>query len=102
MIKGDEVVPFAAEGDEVEVITERTPYYGAAGGQVGDQGTIYHEEFSLEVEDTLKPLEELIVHVGKVKRGVIKEGMEAKLRVDEERRKAIARNHTATHLLQAF
>jgi alanyl-tRNA synthetase len=101
LIKGDEIVPFALEGDEVEVITERTPYYGEAGGQVGDQGAIYQGEFSLEVEDTLKPLEELIVHVGKVKRGAIKEGMEANLRVDEGRRKAIARNHTATHLLQA-
>jgi len=101
LIKGDEIVPFAVEGDEVEVITERTPYYGEAGGQVGDQGVIYHEEFSLDVEDTLKPLEELIVHVGKVKRGLIREGMGANLRVDEERRKAIARNHTATHLLQA-
>jgi alanyl-tRNA synthetase len=101
LIKDDEIVPFAVEGDEVEVITERTPYYGEAGGQVGDQGVIYHEEFSLEVEDTLKPLEELIVHVGKVKRGLIREGVEATLRIDEERRKAIARNHTATHLLQA-
>ncbi len=101
LIKSDEIVPFAVEGDEVEVITERTPFYGEAGGQLGDQGVIYHEAFSLEVADTLKPLEELLVHVGKVKRGVIRAGMETNLRVDKERRQAIARNHTATHLLQA-
>jgi alanyl-tRNA synthetase len=101
LIKGDEIVPFAVEGDKVEVITERTPFYGEAGGQVGDQGVIFQEGFSLEVEDTLKPMEEFIVHQVKVKRGVVKEGMEASLWVDQERRKAIMLNHTSTHLLQA-
>jgi alanyl-tRNA synthetase len=101
LIKGDEVVPFAIEADEVEVITEKSPFYGEAGGQVGDRGLIFHEDFSLEVKDTLRPMEELIVHQGRVKRGVVKEGMEATLRVDLNRRKATALNHTATHLLQA-
>ena len=101
LIKGDEVIPVAVEGDKVEVITEKTPFYGEAGGQVGDQGVIFQEGFSLEVEDTLKPMEEFIVHQVKVKRGVVKEGMEASLRVDQERRKAIMLNHTSTHLLQA-
>jgi alanyl-tRNA synthetase len=101
LIKGDEVVPFAIEGDEVEVITGKSPFYGEAGGQVGDRGLIFHEGFSLEVEDTLRPLEELIVHQVGVKRGVVKEGMEATLRVDVNRRRATALNHTATHLLQA-
>ena len=101
LIKGDKAVPFAIEGDEVEVITEKSPFYGEAGGQVGDRGLIFHEGFSLEVEDTLRPMEELIVHQGRVKRGVVKEGMEAALRVDVNRRRATALNHTATHLLQA-
>ena len=101
LVKGDEIVPFASEGDEIEVITEKTPFYGEAGGQVGDRGVIFHEAFSLEVEDTIKPMEELIVHQARVKRGRVKEGMSAVLRVDRERRRAIALNHTATHLLQA-
>jgi alanyl-tRNA synthetase len=101
LIKGDGIVPFAAEGDQVEVITERSPFYGETGGQVGDRGVIFHEDFSLEVEDTLRPMEELVVHQVKVKRGVVKEGMEATLRVDLNRRRATALNHTATHLLQA-
>ncbi|HUL31988.1 MAG TPA: alanine--tRNA ligase [Thermodesulfobacteriota bacterium] len=101
LIKGDEIIPFAAEGDEIEVVTEKTPFYGEAGGQVGDRGVIFHEEFSLEVENTLKPMEELIIHQAKVKRGRVKEGMSAILQVDRERRKAIALNHTATHVLQA-
>jgi alanyl-tRNA synthetase len=101
LIKGDGVVPSVKEGDEVEVITERTPFYGEAGGQVGDRGLIFHEKFSLEVEDVLRPMEELIIHRARVKRGAAKEGMEATLRVDAERRRATALNHTATHLLQA-
>jgi alanyl-tRNA synthetase len=101
LIKGDEIVPFAVEGDEIEVVTEKTPFYGESGGQIGDRGVIFHEEFSLEVENSIKPLEELIIHQAKVKRGRVKEGMSVLLRVDRERRKAIALNHTATHLLQA-
>jgi len=101
LIKGDEIVPFAVEGDEIEVVTEKTPFYGEAGGQVGDRGVIFHEEFSLEVGNTIKPMEDLIIHQAKVKRGRVKEGMAAVLRVEGERRKAIALNHTATHLMQA-
>ncbi|OGQ10092.1 MAG: alanine--tRNA ligase, partial [Deltaproteobacteria bacterium RBG_19FT_COMBO_46_12] len=101
LIKDDERVPFAVEGDEIEMITEKTPFYGEAGGQVGDRGVIFHEGFSIEVENTIKPMEELIIHQGKVKRGRVKEGMEAVLQVEGERRRAVALNHTATHLMQA-
>ena len=69
LIKGDEIVPFAIEGDEIEVVAEKTPFYGESGGQIGDRGVIFHEEFSLEVENSIKPLEELIIHQAKVKRG---------------------------------
>ena len=102
LIRRDEVVSVAVEGEEVEVVTERTPFYGEAGGQVGDRGVIFQEAFSLEVTDTLKPLENLIVHQAKVKRGAVREGMGVSLWVDQERRQAIALNHTATHLLQAM
>jgi alanyl-tRNA synthetase len=101
LIKGDETVPFAVEGDEIEIITDKTPFYGEAGGQVGDRGVIFQEAFSLEVENTIKPVEDLMVHQAKVKRGRVKEGMPAVLQVDGERRRAIALNHTATHLMQA-
>jgi len=101
IIKGDEIVSSAEEGEEVEIVTKETPFYGEAGGQVGDQGVIYQEGFSLEVKDTLKPLEDLIVHQVKVKRGRVRQEMAATLKVDQNRRGAIALNHTATHLLQA-
>ncbi len=101
LLKGDEVVASATEGDVVEVVTEKTPFYGEAGGQVGDQGVIFHEQFSLQVEETLRPVEDLIVHKGRVKRGTVIEGMRASLKVDADRRRAITLNHTGTHLLQA-
>ncbi|NWF93333.1 MAG: alanine--tRNA ligase [Syntrophaceae bacterium] len=101
LIKDEGLVSSAGEGEEVEVITERSPFYGEAGGQVGDRGLIFHEKFSLEVENSLRPTEELIIHRARVKRGTVREGMEATLRVDAERRRATALNHTATHLLQA-
>jgi alanyl-tRNA synthetase len=101
ILKGDEIVSSAEEGEEVGIVTKETPFYGEAGGQVGDDGVIYQEGFSLEVKDTLKPLEDLIVHQVRVKRGCVKAGMKATLKVDQDRRRAIALNHTATHLLQA-
>ncbi len=101
LIRGNESVFSAQEGEEVEVIAERTPFYGETGGQVGDRGVIFQEDFSLEVEDTIRPLEDLIVHKVRVKRGVVRTGIEATFKVDQDRRRAIALNHTATHLLQA-
>lgn len=101
IIKGDESVPWAEEGEEVEIVTRETPFYGEAGGQVGDTGILYQQGFSVEVKDSLKPLEELIVHQGRVKRGRVSQGMEATLKIDTRRRRATALNHTATHLLQA-
>ncbi len=102
LIKGDESVFSAQEGEEVEVIAERTPFYGETGGQIGDRGIIFQEDFSLEVEDTTRPLEDVIVHKARVKRGVVKPGTVATFKVDADRRGAIALNHTATHLLQAM
>jgi alanyl-tRNA synthetase len=101
LIRGTDIVSSASEGEEVEVITEKTPFYGETGGQVGDRGVIFHEKFSLEVTDTQRPLEDMIVHHARVKRGVVKEGIEASLWVDKERRVPTMLNHTATHLLQA-
>ena len=101
LIKGNDIVPLATEGDEVDVVTEKTPFYGEIGGQVGDRGVIFQEGFSLDVHDTLRPIDALIVHRAKVKRGMVRERTEVKLWVDPDRRQAIRLNHTATHLVQA-
>ncbi|RLB05324.1 MAG: alanine--tRNA ligase [Deltaproteobacteria bacterium] len=101
IIKEDHVVSLAREGEEVGIITSHTPFYGEAGGQVGDRGIITAEGLLLEVKDTVRPFPELIVHKGVVKEGEVRVGDKVFLQVDEENRWATARNHTATHLLQA-
>ncbi|PON18837.1 alanine--tRNA ligase [Candidatus Entotheonella serta] len=93
----------ADEGQEVEIVFAQTPFYGESGGQVGDQGQLLALEDGIEIEitDTQKPLADLIVHNGVVKHGRVATGIPLQLRIDNERREAIRKNHTATHLLHA-
>ncbi|KJS30904.1 MAG: alanyl-tRNA synthetase [Desulfatitalea sp. BRH_c12] len=98
--KGHEVLR-AEAGDVIEVVTAATPFYAESGGQVGDQGTISGPGLSLEVESTVKDPTGLIIHKGTVTAGRIEKGQTVTLMVDEEKRRATARNHTATHLLHA-
>ncbi|MCW8859251.1 MAG: alanine--tRNA ligase [Deltaproteobacteria bacterium] len=88
-------------GETVEVITAVTPCYGESGGQVGDTGKIITNEATLNILDTKKPLENLIVHLCEVVTGAIKTGTLATIQVDSERHQKTILNHTATHLLQA-
>jgi alanyl-tRNA synthetase len=101
IIKRGQFVPTARHGEEVEIITAQTPFYGEAGGQVGDQGVISAEGLLIEINDAIRPLPELIIHQGVIKEGTVKQGDRVQLHVDGERRQATARNHTATHILQA-
>jgi len=91
----------AQKGEEVEVITRETPFYGEAGGQVGDTGVITGDGWRIRVTNTQKLPNDLLVHVGVVEEGVVKVNDPAHLQVDAERRRRIARHHTATHILQA-
>ncbi len=81
------------------MVATQTPFYGESGGQVGDVGEILDEDMEAEVATTLKPHPDLLVHVVSVKKGTLTLDREVFLRVDALRRKATARNHTATHLL---
>jgi len=90
----------ATAGDEVEVVLDRTPFYGEAGGQMGDAGALTAPDLRVEITDTLRPLPDLIVHRGRVTEGVLEVGQTVQATVAEGRRLDIARNHTATHLLQ--
>ena len=91
----------ASEGDAVEVILRETPFYGEAGGQVGDTGEIVGPHGRVHVDDTQRPAEQLIVHRGRIVEGRIAVNDAVVARVDEARRRNIMRNHTATHLLHA-
>jgi len=100
VVKNGTLLNEAKEEDEVEIILNKTPFYGDSGGQVGDKGVLSREDLRIDVIDT-KKIGEIISHICTVKRGVINAGMKVYASVDEERRKAIMRNHTATHLLQS-
>ena len=82
-----------------QVVTSRTPFYGEAGGQVGDIGMILSGESCFDVTDTQKPLPGLVVHIGSVASGDLNVGDVATLTVSREARWATRRNHSATHLL---
>jgi len=89
----------AREGDEVEVYLDRTPFYAESGGQVGDSGLITGLDGEVLVEDTQRPLESVITHLGRVRIGALHVGDRVVTAVDVQRRRQVMRHHTATHLL---
>ena len=91
----------AAAGDHVEVVLIETPFYAEGGGQVGDTGEIAGPHGRVRVDDTQSPAEGLIVHRGAVVEGRIAVNDAVRAVVDESKRRASQRNHTATHLLHA-
>ena len=97
--KAGETVAVASEGDLVEVFLERTPFYAESGGQVGDTGTITTPGGRIRVEDTQKPADGVIAHLGTVVTGEVRVGEPANAAVDAGRRRQVARHHSATHLL---
>jgi len=101
ILKDGQRVESATAGDQVEIVTSQTPFYGESGGQVGDRGRILTSSAEVEIVDAKKPLPELTVHVGRIVRGELRQGDAANLEVDAAARQATALNHTATHILQA-
>ncbi|VAX33920.1 Alanyl-tRNA synthetase [hydrothermal vent metagenome] len=99
LIKEGQSVEELAEGEEGEIILDRTPFYAESGGQAGDTGIMETEEAHVWVLDTKKPVHGLHVHRAEIKRGKVKKGERVTCSVDEEKRRATMRNHTATHLL---
>jgi alanyl-tRNA synthetase len=90
----------ANEGDEVEVVLDRTPFYAEGGGQLADGGLIRMSDGSIiEVDDVQTPVPGLIVHRGRVLQGTWKTGASVHASVDIERRRGISRAHTATHMV---
>lgn len=99
LIKNDQSIPKATEGQSIEVILNKTSFYGEAGGQVGDQGFIEGDGFVLEVRDTKRPLPEVFVHQAIVKSGSVERGAKVIAEINSVRRRTIVLNHSATHLL---
>jgi len=100
IIKNGERVETANEGDEVSVVLDQTPFYGEGGGQVGDSGALESEGVSVDVVDTTKH-DGVFLHRAVISQGSLAVGDGVDAVLDSMRRKAIMRNHTAAHLLQA-
>src|SRR5690606_19990848 len=89
----------AQAGDEVELILDVTPCHAEGGGQVAEHAVIKGEDFQVQVTSVHKPVEDFIIHRGKVLTGTIKRHMPVEVEVTSGRRNDTARNHSATHLL---
>ena len=97
--KGKNFVDKAKNGDEVEIVTNQTPFYAESGGQVGDQGIIYSNNCKVVIQDTQKKAGDLHVHLGKVEKGSLKINESVNLEIDVDRRNNARAYHSATHLL---
>jgi alanyl-tRNA synthetase len=93
-------VSSAAEGDDVEIILNRTPFYAEGGGQLADGGRITLSSGAvIEIDDVQSPVPGVSVHRGRVLSGNVEVGSDALAEIDSERRSAISRAHTATHMV---
>ena len=97
--KGKDFINEAKENDEIELITNQTPFYGESGGQIGDQGEIKTSKCKIKIIDTQKKMGDLHVHIGTVLSGSIKVGENVNLEIDIKRRNNAKAYHSATHLL---
>ncbi len=97
--KGKDFVNEAKAGDEIEIVTNQTPFYAESGGQVGDQGIIYSNDCKVIIDDTQKKMGDIHVHFGKVKKGSLKVNQNVNLEIDVKRRNDARAYHSATHLL---
>ncbi|QDE70687.1 alanine--tRNA ligase [Myxococcus xanthus] len=101
IVKDGAEVTQATQGDTVELVLDRTPFYGESGGQMGDTGRIvgHGGKAVAKVTDAQRPVPGLVVHSVEVSEGTFKVGDMVQAGVDSERRKSIRANHSATHLL---
>ncbi len=98
--EGDAIVEALTDGDAGTIITDNTPFYATMGGQIGDHGTISTGDGVFAVTDTVKLAGGRVGHVGRMLSGLLKSEDEVTLQVEEKRRDAICKNHSATHLMQ--
>lgn len=100
LLSGGVPAPAVTAPAEVEVILDRTPFYAEAGGQLADHGTIVLDAgATIEVDDVQRPIKGLSVHRGRLIEGTVALGDPGTAQIDTERRKAISRAHSATHMI---
>jgi len=99
IIKDDQLVNSVSDGDEAIVILDQTSFYGESGGQTGDIGLLLKKGAKFEVNDTQRQASNAFEHYGRLMSGSIKVGDKVEAKIDQQRRKNIMNNHSATHLL---
>lgn len=99
LIKDNEIVDAANEGDNITVILDRTPFYAESGGQTGDCGYLEAQNTRIKIDDCRKTDDGKYLHIGFVETGAVKKGDRVTASIDVKRRMAVSRNHTTTHLL---
>ena len=100
VLKEGKEVSEASSGGSLEVVLDQTPFYAESGGQVGDTGELINGKNVFEVLNTQK-IDNVFLHIGRIKSGSFKKDDKVTAQIDVKRRLNIARNHTATHILQA-
>ncbi|QTD41621.1 alanine--tRNA ligase [Sporosarcina sp. Te-1] len=93
------LVEHASEGEEIQFILDRTPFYAESGGQIADKGTLSNDSFIVDVKDVQKAPNGQHLHTATVRSGEVQAGAAAHAAVNPEDRKLTIKNHTATHLL---
>jgi alanyl-tRNA synthetase len=101
IIRNGVIVQELNQGDEGEVLLDRTPFYAESGGQAGDSGELTTNGLKAAVTDTKKPVEGMHIHKINIKTGFLKTGSKVLCLVDQKTRTATMRNHTTTHLLHS-
>ncbi|WP_057510447.1 alanine--tRNA ligase [Staphylococcus simulans] len=101
LIYNGEAVEQADAGETVYFILRQTPFYAVSGGQVADQGTVSNDNFEIEVTEVTKAPNGQNLHKGIVQFGQVTKGAQVDASVNQEERRAITKNHSATHLLHA-
>ena len=97
--KQNKFVDNVKSGEEIEIITNQTPFYAESGGQVGDQGVIKTSNCKINILDTQKKMGDIYVHIGKVEKGKIRVGENVHLEINVKKRNDARAYHSATHLL---
>lgn len=99
IIKDDQLVNSISDGDEAIVILDQSSFYGESGGQTGDSGLLLKKGTKFKVNDTQRQASNAFEHYGRLESGSLKVGNKVEAKIDQQRRKKIMNNHSATHLL---
>ncbi|UQZ59169.1 alanine--tRNA ligase [Bacillus subtilis] len=99
LLQDGQLIEEAHEGESVQIILDKTPFYAESGGQIGDKGYLRNEQAVVRIKDVQKAPNGQHVHEGVVESGIVQKGLHVTAEVEDHMRSGVIKNHTATHLL---